>query len=97
MHVHFDSFKATYAVGDEATSKWYEASVRRLSTCSYAEDEELVSAGGGGTEKFVTQWRWFWYSNGSWSQFGEVRCFLLVFVCFAVLFRSCTISVGTPN
>jgi len=74
LRIHFDSLKAVSIVGDPASSSQCEISVRRLSTCSYAEDTELVSAGGGPTEKFVTQWRWFWCSAGHWLQFGEVSC-----------------------
>jgi len=72
VHLHFNSFKAVCVVGDPASSPWYETRARRLSTCSYAEDDELVSAGGGTTKKFVTQWRWFWSSGGNWLRFGEV-------------------------
>ena len=70
--IYFDSFKAVYVVGEPASSAKYETNARRLSTCSYAEDDELVSSGGNRTEKFVTQWRWFWCSGGSWLQFGQV-------------------------
>lgn len=69
LRIHFDSFKAVYIVGDQAGGCQYETRVRRLSTCSYAEDSQLVSAGGGRTDKFVTQWRWFWHTDGSWLQF----------------------------
>jgi len=72
IRIHFDSFKAVYFVGEPASSPQSETNVRRLSTCSYAEDDEIVSAGGGRVEKFVTQWRWFWCSGGSWLRFGEV-------------------------
>ena len=74
VRVHFDSLKAVYFIGDgdSLSSPHGEALVRRLSTCSYAEDSELVSAGGGTTEKFLTQWRWFWQSGGMWQMFGEV-------------------------
>jgi len=87
MHIDFNSFKAAYVAGDPASSCQHETSVRRLSTCSYAEDYELVSAGGGRTDKFVTQWRWFWRSGGSWQQFGEVSCsaFSLSYCSFAEL------------
>jgi len=93
VHIQFDSFKAVYIVGEPASSRQYETSVRRLSTCSYAEDNELVSAGGGRTEKSVTQWRWFWCSGGRWLQFGEVGCYLfIVNLCYftdqAILFFS---------
>jgi len=72
VFVNFNSLKAVYTVTDQDTGVQFEASVRRLSSCSYAEDGELVSSGGGKTEKFVTQWRWFWCSGVSWLQFGEV-------------------------
>jgi len=72
-----------YIVGDQADSCQYETFVRRLSTRSYAEDSQLVSAGGGTTEKFVTQWRWFWYTGDGWSQFGDVSCLC----CCTFLFR----------
>ena len=76
MHIDLNSFKAVYVVNDPATSPQYNASIRRLSTPSYAEDGDLVAAGGGRTEKFVTQWRWFWQSGGFWLEFGEVTCCL---------------------
>ena len=84
VRIHFDSLKAVYIVGDPASSPRYETSVRRLSTCSYAEDGDIVSAGGGTTEKFVTHWRWFWCTGGNWRQFGEVSClpFVLIFCSF---------------
>ena len=72
VRIHFDSFKAVYVVGEPTNSPQYETNARRLSTCSYAEDDDIVSAGGSRAEKFVTQWRWFWCSGGSWLQFGEV-------------------------
>ena len=72
VRIKFELSKADYVTGDPATSQQHETIVRRLSTCSYAEDDELVSAGGGRTEKFLTQWRWFWWNGGSWLQFGEV-------------------------
>ena len=75
VRIQFDSLKAVYVVGDPASSRQHDTSVRRLSTCSYAEDSDLVAAGGGRTEKFVTQWRWFWCSSGRWLQFGEVSHF----------------------
>jgi len=72
LNIQFDSLTATYAVGDEAYSDMYETVVRRLSTCSYVEDSELVGAGGGATQRFLTQWRWFYNVDGNWFQFGEV-------------------------
>lgn len=79
VHIDFNSFKAVYIVGDPSSSPQYETNVRRLSTCSYAEDHEIVSTGGGFKEKYVTQWRWYWCSGGNWLPFGEVSSFLLVF------------------
>ena len=71
--IYFDTLKAVCVVGEPPLSgRRFETVVRRLSTCSYAEDDELVSTGGGTTEKFVTQWRWFWCSGGRWQQFEEV-------------------------
>ena len=90
MHIQFDSYKAVYVVGEPASSRQYETSVRRLSTCSYAEDSVLVSAGGGRTEKSVTQWRWFWCSGGRWLQFGEVG--RLLFVANGVLLQNSVIN-----
>jgi len=72
VNIYFDSLTAVYIVGDQVGGCQCKAHVRRLSTCSYAEDIQLVSAGGGRTEKFVTQWRWFWFTDGSWLQFGDV-------------------------
>jgi hypothetical protein len=72
ISVDLDSFMAVYVVGDIATNIQRLATVRRLSTCSYASDRDVVCHQGGVTDRFVTQWRWYFCGDGVWRLFGEV-------------------------
>jgi hypothetical protein len=70
MKISFETFKAQCT----ATGVTLTFNVQRLATGSYMSDEEIVASGGKTADRFVTQWRWYYFGDEQWKLFGTVVC-----------------------
>jgi poly [ADP-ribose] polymerase 7/11/12/13 len=68
LNVLFDTLQAV-CITPNMTS--ITPGVRRLSTQSYATDQDIAAGSGEDVDKFVTQWRWYWSSSGDWKLYGQ--------------------------